>query len=616
MLADFHLLRPWWLLILIPAIVLLLLLRYYRFHASPWHQLIAPHLQAILLNGQRLLQKQPWALPLLMLCWLLAAIALAGPSWQKLAQPAFALKKATILVLDMSLSMRATDMVPDRLTQQRFSALDFTEQLAEGELALLSFAGDAFVLSPLTPDHNNIRLLIPDLRPEIMPVQGSNLLAALQQADALLQQAGYPQGDVVVFTDGFDRNSYQEIQDLISTNWPHRLSILGFGTEDGAPVRLENGELLKNAQGAVVLPRVPHNKLAQLAHRKKGIYARAGVGSTGIEQIIDLPPLSSLDTTDKMQQIKGDQWQDSAIYLVWLLLPLVLLYNRKFSIFLVLPLVYLPPPAQAVEWRDLWQTQRQQAVEEYESGNYDSAQHKFTDPLWQGNAAYRAKEYDAAEQAYRQAAQRADEAQRAEALHNLGNALAQQQRYQDALDAYEQALAQQPELAPAKQNADLMKQLLEQQQNQQNQQNQQKDQNNDQQQSDSEQQEKNQQAEEDKANKDESEGEGQQDDKQQTANEQPEPSAAEQKQQEQAAEPSEQQLAEQEDKQQAEQSEGEQQAAVHEAWPNATPEEQQELDNLLRKVQDDPGLLLRNKMYLEYQKRQQYSLPKGADQQW
>ena len=55
---------------------------------------------------------------------------------------------------------------------------------------------------------------------------------------------------------------------------------------------------------------------------------------------------------------------------------------------------------------------------------------------------------------------------------------------------------------------------------------------------------------------------------------------------------------------------------MQEAWPNATPEEQQQLDNLLRKVQDDPALLLRNKMYLEYLKRQQQRLPTGVDQQW
>lgn len=90
--------------------------------------------------------------------------------------------------MDMSMSMRATDLSPDRFTQARFKALDYIDGIKEGELALVSFAGDAFVISPLTQDHNNVRLLLPELSPDIMPVQGSNLEAALLLADQLLKQ--------------------------------------------------------------------------------------------------------------------------------------------------------------------------------------------------------------------------------------------------------------------------------------------------------------------------------------------------------------------------------------------------------------------------------------------
>ncbi|CAM5205432.1 VWA domain-containing protein [Alishewanella longhuensis] len=151
MLADFHLLRPLWLLALLPAALLWWLLRTRRQDLSPWQQLIANHLQPIVLISQQLQRRQPWAMPLLALCWLLSVLALTGPSWQKLPQPALTIKKATVLIMDMSLSMRATDMTPDRLTQQRFKALDFVEQLREGDLALVSYAADAFVISPLTP---------------------------------------------------------------------------------------------------------------------------------------------------------------------------------------------------------------------------------------------------------------------------------------------------------------------------------------------------------------------------------------------------------------------------------------------------------------------------------
>ncbi|MGI5309589.1 VWA domain-containing protein [Rheinheimera sp. WS51] len=623
MFAEFHFLRPLWLLTIVPAIILIFLLYFYRRDQSPWHNLIAPHLQPLLLSTKQVFKSQPLLLPSLLVCWLITSIALAGPSWQKLPQPAFALKKATVLVLDMSMSMRATDMSPDRLTQQRFLALDFTEQLKEGELGLLSFAGDAFTIAPLTPDHNNISLLIPDLQPEIMPEQGSNLLAALQQADKLLTQAGYPSGDVVVFTDGFDNNSYIDIQKTLN-NWPHRLSILGFGTSEGAPIKLANGELLKNSQGSVIMPKLPQLQLASLARRNQGVYANATIDGKGIKQILKQAPLTSLNSADELQQIKGDQWQDSAVYLVWLLIPLVL-WQRRMGAILAILLVVLPSQqaqaAQSIEWRDLWQTKQQQAEQDYKAGDFQAAKDKFTDPLWQGNAAYRAGDYKTAEQAFRQATTSENSSQ---SWHNLGNSLAQQSRYADAEKAYQQALSLNPNLAAAEKNAKLMQKLLEQQKQQQQSDNENSTSDQDKQQSDQQdkqQQESNQEQDNndnDNDSSNENSAENQQSENTSTeqdgANKQT-PNDAKAEQQKQAEE-NKQQEAEMDKAEQTENEQQQQQAAITEAWPDASPEEQQQLNNLLRKVQDDPALLLRNKMYLEYQKRKHQRLPKGVDQQW
>lgn len=603
MLADFHFMRPLWLLALIPAVILLLLLLLYKKQHSPWHQLIAPHLQNIMLRGQLQQHVQHFALPLLLLSWLITVVALAGPSWQKLPQPAYALKRATVLVLDMSMSMRATDMTPDRLTQLRFKALDFTEELTEGELALISFAGDAFVLSPLTPDHNNVRLLIPDLKPEIMPVQGSNLLGALQQADLLLRQAGYPKGDVVVFTDGFDPGSHKPIMDLLNS-WPHRLSVMAFGTEQGAAVKLENGELLKNAQGSIVLPRTPLSQLAVMTQRSQGTFVSAGIGDQDIRKILSLTPLSALDQAQALEQLQGDQWQDNAVYLVWLLLPLALFLAKRTPVLLMLPLLFYFPETHAASWQDLWQTRQQQAVQHYQQQQYDDAQQKFTDPLWQGNAAYRNGNYQQAEQAFSQAANHTGSA---DAFHNLGNALAKQQRYQEALQAYDEALKKQPQRPETQQNRQLMEKLLQQQEQQNDSDQQQSDDNAEQQKQQNNEQSDDQQSQQQENG--DSEGDNEQsaeqgntaDSKPETPPQQPEQQPLPQPQQETAQSETEPQ---------------QKQQAVAESWPNATPEQQQELNNLLRKVQDDPALLLRNKMYLEYQQRRQQALPKGVEQEW
>lgn len=607
--ADFHWLRPDYFWLLLPTLLIWLLFTKFRRPQSAWQHWIAPHLQNELLTLPAKQQQKPvfW---LLLLVWLLSVIALAGPSWQRLPTPVFQLKKATVILMDMSMSMRATDLSPDRFTQARFKALDYINGLHEGELALVSFAGDAFVISPLTQDHNNVRLLLPELSPDIMPVQGSNLEAALLLADQLLKQGGYLQGDVVLFTDGFAATDYPRLRELMDT-FPHRLSILAFGSSQGAPVRLSNGELLKDYQGAIVLPRVPLTQLQQLAELRSGVFAVASSEDSDIEALLALTPLDKKADSDEQQTLFGDQWQDNAVYLVWLLLPLALWLHKRGALTLC-ALVLFMPKAEAFEWSELWQTQQQKAQQAYQQGDYSGAWQNFADPLWKGNAAYRAKDYAAAEQSYRQL-------DTADALYNLGNSLAQQQKYQQAIEAYQQALAKSPQFDKAQQNLETVKKALEQQKQQQ-------------QQGDGKSQDQPQNEQSGEQSGEEAEGSGSQQQPTQTGQQSSAEDSSEQGQEDAASQKDQQPGQTQQQKQQKQQqesveptsaedetkdtAEAQQQKAISQAWPNANAEQSQQLENLLRKVQDDPSLLLRRKMAIEYQKRRYDQPPAGVVEEW
>jgi len=624
MLTDFHWLRPLWLL-LIPLVTLLCVLAWrFRREQSPWQQLLAPHLQQALISTQaQTSQRKPFVIAWLAL--LLLAIAAAGPSITKLPQPAFQLQRATVLVLDMSLSMLATDAKPDRVTQARFKALDFATQLGEGELALLTFAGDAYVISPLTPDHNNIKLLLPDLRPEIMPVQGSDVQSALSLAAQLLTQAGYPKGDIILMTDGFSTTHFMQLRTMLD-NFPHRISVLAVGTADGAPIKLNSGELLKDQQGSIVIPKVPLTQLKELATLTGGVFVQNSFDLADVQTLLAQSPLEMADQTSTESKLTGDEWQDAGVYLCWMLLPLALWLGKRTAIMVIPALLLLPPPAQAFEWQDLFKSRQQQAQQAYQQQKYQQAIEKFDQPIWQGNAAYRAADYAAAEQFYRQDPT-------ANGFYNLGNSLIQQQKYQEALEAYQQAASTEPDLAGLQQNIELAEKLLQQQQEQEQeqqdkdgqpqdgdnqQQSEQQSKDNDSQSSEQQDENKDGQQSKDGQNSEQQTGEQQNSDQQQdqqgdSAQDSEQKSAAEAEKS--AAEKQQQQLTEAE--QQAKQAEGqEQQKAITEAWPNATPEQSQQLDSLMRKVQDDPSLLLRNKMLQEYQKRQQQRLPKGAQEEW
>lgn len=606
---DLHWLRPYWLLSLLPLLLMLVLLWRYRQQKSPWQQLIAPHLQQHLL-GKASRTVNRWSLPLLAFCWLLAAIALAGPSWQRIEQPAITLNKATVLIMDMSMSMYATDMAPNRLNQARFKALDFIDALKEGELALVAFAGDAFVVSPLTPDHNNVRLLLPNLRPDIMPNQGSNLLAALKEADKLLQQAGYTQGDIVALVDGFERHSERELFDQVS-RMRHRLSMISFGSEEAAPVQLPDGSLLRDRNNQLVLPRVPVNQLRQLAQRGGGVFQQAQLTDSDIQAILNLSDFRQQGRTEQQLHSRGDDWRDKAVYLVWLLLPLALWLGKRGQLLLVC-LLLLPPGVMAEGNRSLFQTDEQRAMQAYQQGDYQSAYQLFSDPYWRGQAAYRAGDYLAAEQAW---ATLNDKSPAASHSYNLGNALARQGRFEEALDAYQSALQQDPELEQARHNAELIQRLLDEQQEQQD-----GDDNgqSDDQQEPSEQGSDSSQSQEDSTGSsdpsttdDGADGSEQRDSPEPTDSSEPTDSTEQESS-------NEEQQSEQQDQADSEQAVTEQQQrqVVESPWPDADPEQQQELNNLLRKVQDDPALLLRNRMHIEHQRRRQQQLPTGAREEW
>ena len=617
MLAEFHWLRPLWLLLL-PAVTLAGYLAW-RYHAqpNPWQQLLPAHLQQVLLPAQQQQQSRrtPFLLAVVAL-WLLV-LAAAGPSVSKLPQPAFSLQKATVLVLDMSMSMHATDVKPDRATQARFKALDFASQLAEGELALVTFAGDAYVISPLTPDHNNIKLLLPDLKPEIMPVQGSDLTTALELASKILLQAGYPKGDIVVISDGFSSEHFIQLRNMLD-QFPHRLSVLAVGTAEGAPVRLTSGELLKDQQGSIVIPKVPLTQLKQLATLTGGVFVQHSFDQRDVQALLDLPALQLADEVNPNSQLTGDQWQDAGVYLCWLLLPLALWLGKRGSVLALFAVLLLPPPTQAVEWQDLWQSRIQQAQQAYQAKDYDQARQKFDQPLWQGNAAYRSGDFSNAEQFYRQDPSAAGQ-------FNLGNALAQQQKYQQALQAYQQAKQQNPELAGLQQNIELIEQLAKQQQAAEQQQN--SDGQSDQQQQGEGQPSQGQPANDQQSQEQQAQN-GEQSQNQDGQSNEANPSGQSAGDQQQQAADSKEPQADAGSKQQANDQATEQQKAaaaeqpktaekaITEAWPNATPEQSQQFDGLMRKVQDDPSLLLRNKMQLEYQKRQQLRLPKGVQEEW
>ena len=659
-LTNFHFIRPLWLLALAVLFLVLWLLKKHRFHQSPWQNFLPPHLSGALIEGtnnsslstkksfqERLFLVKPFFIGLLTI------IALAGPAWQKLPQPVYQTERGSVLIMDMSYSMYATDIKPNRLTRARFKAIDLLNKISDGDMGLIAYAGDAFTISPLTQDIKNIELLLPSLTPEIMPELGANPYAALTLAHDMLINAGHLTGDIYWFTDDVDNNELSDIYDW-SNKYGHRLNILGVGSANGAPIKLPSGELLKDDNGAIVVPRLPSQKLQSLASIGKGMYQTISNGDDDIDKLImTFDALNNKQDQQQKSQQTGDQWQEEGAWLLIVVLALALSYFRRGGAILILPLTcssilfslslsLVSPTSYANQeidnesslsslqttWQNLWQTKDQQAQKQYNQDDYQGAAQQFENLQWQGSAHYKAGNYHEALDAFTQG----EQANTADSLYNQGNALAQMQKYEKAIDAYKQALKKDPNLQDAKDNIEKIEQQQKKDKEQQKQNDQSKDgksEGDDSEGSDSEgdktESKDDQQQKQDSNSEQQSPDKNNEQQKQQSSEDSANDSQSKEKQQKKSESENNEKESDNESKQKQEElakqneksaEEGKDKTPAQIAAEQQAKETSQKHQQLLNKVTDDPYLLLRNKMQLEYQKRRQDGASHGVNKKW
>lgn len=624
--TEFQFIRPDLLWLLLPWSVICLL-QWYKKSSSKQSQLIAPHLAKIVLTEgkQAKSNHSSWLTSLILLLGVLAA---AGPSIEKQSVPVFSAKQARVLVMDMSYSMYSTDIAPNRLTQARFKTLDMLQQFREGDTALVAYAQDAFIVSPLTSDINTLENLVPSISPDIMPGKGANVLAGIDQAKTLLEQAGYPSGEIILITDEVELEDAQDIQSMLSGSG-YRLHIYGVGTAQGAPISVPEGGFLKDRYGQIVVPKLYAERLRSLAQRLGGQYATYSPDNSDIETFA----IEDTQDIESPNEPNETLWRvDAGQYLLFAIIPLALLAFRNNAVTLVICVIaYLPSsPSYAADWQSWFKNTDQNALSAYQDEHFDQAS-AAQDATLRGAAQYK-------QGLYEQAANTLQHTDTAIGQYNLGNALAHLGKLDEAIEAYDSALTINPTLSQAQENKELLEQMRDQQsqqnqdQNNQEQQEQSSEQQNDQQQGEGENQEQSDQNEQQSQSQD-----GQGDESEQENTEQSEQSQSD----EQSENQNEPELADKqagEEGEEGEQAEKQEQSAQPQQTPQGelseneqaqqmaqsemrelTPEEKekaQQLDQLLRRVPDDPAILLKNKMLLESRQRQQQRQPVGAEKSW
>lgn len=590
---ELHWLRPEWLLALLPAIIVVILLLRLQRNSNSWQQVIAPELLPHLLEGSFTPARKRGLIALLA-AWLIACVALAGPVWEKIATPIHKKENALIILFDLSPSMLVEDIKPSRLVRARHKLIDLLRQRQEGLSALIAYAGEAHVVAPLTDDTATLESLLPALHPNIMPLRGSNPEMAVEKALALIEDAGVQSADILILSDEIADDAANSISKTLQ-GLPVRLSILGVGTQEGAPIPFGKGGFAKDNNGNIVIAALNRTRLEALSARLGGRYSDLRADNQDIEWLSDLPDDQNEQT--RLIQREFDNWHEYGHWLALLLLPVIAYCFRRGVLLslLIIPMSTLPAKSQAMSWDDLWYTKDQQGKRSLEQGDAKNAAQQFDNQRWKGTAQYQSGDYDAAVESFGQGDNAQDH-------YNRGNALARAGKLDEAIEAYDSALEQLAEFEDAQFNRDLVEKLKQEQEKQEQQQDQNQDQDQDQDQNQDQDQDQQGQNQENEGQQDPSQQDGSESEQEQQGENKEGESEKEQqaRNEKEQADREAQQAEEQAEGQTEEQTEGQNEQAAEESELDS--EQQQALEQWLRQVPDDPGGLLRRKF--QYQHRQ------------
>ena len=578
---EFHFLRAGWILLIPISILLIFFFKRRMLTIGNWEKLIDKRLLPYVMSRRQLSDNQyKWWL--ISLISVLSIIALAGPTWERIEQPSFRTDQSLVIALDLSRSMNAQDITPNRLTRAKLKILDILERRQGAQVALIVYSANAFTVTPLTSDTDTIIALINSIDTSIMPSRGSYPALAIDKGLQLLNQASVSNGEIILVTDGgITSDSFSSAQKLRDEGY--RLSALGIGSMNGAPIPKETGGFITDNTGQITISRLEVDDLRDLVEIGGGSYTSITSNDQDIDTLLS-EVYSAVRESDN--SITTDQWKEFGPWLLLIVVPFGSLLFRKGWVFVfLLTIMPIDNSVYALDWNDLWKTRDQQAKEAMESGDYDKAIELFEDSEWLAAAHYKAGNY-------RQSANGYNNNSNIDHLYNHANSLAKIGQFEEAIENYEQVIAEEPNAEDALYNLNLLKDLLSE--------NQSSEENNDDGQSSEEAStgEQSQQQNGDESEQSDNEGNSKTGDSgdesdanpnQKLSNE--EDIEAIEKELERAAEENSNQESQQEDNNESG-IEG-----------RMAQEQQQAMEQWLRRIPDDPGGLLRRKFRYQYQRQ-------------
>ena len=447
---DFHFLRPQLLWLLIPVLILLVIGLFGLRESVKWKHVIAPHLRPFMIQkGSDQIKK--WMHIGLFLVLSMAVLGSAGPTWRQIELPEKVLETPFVILLDLSQSMMATDIQPSRLERAKFKISDLLESKPGANVALIAYAGSAHTVVPLTKDYNIIKSHVKSLSPDIMPIPGSDLQAALELCKSIISRTTAP-GTTLIVSDDFNDDSFNLIQEF-AMDPKNKVVIMPVNTITGSsiPSRKSNTQL-RDGAGVIVNSSLNTNVINKLESIESISISALTLDKSDM-QLLAKNISKNLQFKEAVEE-KENNWKDEGL---WLVIPLALFllfwFRKGWVLYSFLILATFSSCKKEAKFKDLWLSKDYQGQQAYDKDAYQEAAELYSDPLHEGVAWYKSGDYDKAIEAF-------EKDSTAIGAYNLGLSYYKNGDYEAAELAFGKATELDPEFENAVKNKDLMNQLI------------------------------------------------------------------------------------------------------------------------------------------------------------
>lgn len=239
-----------------------------------------------------------------------------------------------IVALDVSNSMMAEDLSPNRLVSAKRAISKMLEKLQGDRVGIIVFAGQAYVQLPITSDYAAGKLFLSTIDTDVVPVQGTDIGAAIDLSMKSFSEESPAQKAIVIITDGENHEADAVVAAQEAAEQGIRVFTIGMGSQDGTPIPQYNGNtrtgFKKDQEGNIVVSKLNEQMLREIANAGNGAYIRASNAEVGLEPL--LAELNQIEKTD-MGTVAYAEYEDRfQIFLALALLCLVLeffLSNQK-----------------------------------------------------------------------------------------------------------------------------------------------------------------------------------------------------------------------------------------------------------------------------------------------